>query len=237
MSLRPVISDITCLVILVSCLCGLAMSQRRLAKPIPLGFNPNPYSPQYSPKPPAPTVPTQYDPEPAQQYDPSANSVAYSTPAPFSVAPRQNYDSNSVRNKDYVTPIPIIRFDKEQSIDGSYRASYETGNNIVAEETGFLKNVGVKDQEALVQHGSYSYTSPDGTVITVTYTADEGGFRAEGAHLPTPPPVPEEIQKSLDLIYENIRLQQEAAAKDPKLYKALQEQEEGFADNYPQNYR
>lgn len=68
--------------------------------------------------------------------------------------------------------------------------------------------MGVKDQEALVQHGSYSYTSPEGTVITVHYTADEGGFRAEGAHLPTPPPVPEEIQKSLDLIYENIRIQE-----------------------------
>lgn len=85
--------------------------------------------------------------------------------------------------------------------------SYETGNNIIAEETGFLKNVGIKDEEALVQHGSYQYTSPEGTVITVTYTADEGGFRPEGVHLPTPPPVPEEIQKSLDLIYEQIRLQ------------------------------
>lgn len=26
------------------------------------------------------------------------------------------------------------------------------------------------------------------------------GFRAEGAHLPTPPPIPEAIQRSLDLI-------------------------------------
>jgi hypothetical protein len=86
--------------------------------------------------------------------------------------------------------------------------SYETGNNIIAEETGFLKNVGIENEEALVQHGSYSYTAPDGSIITVTYTADEQGFRAEGAHLPTPPPIPAEIQKSLDIIYEQIRLQQ-----------------------------
>lgn len=39
--------------------------------------------------------------------------------------------------------------------------------------------------------GSYSYTSPEGKPITVTYIADELGFRAEGNHLPTPPPIPE----------------------------------------------
>lgn len=85
--------------------------------------------------------------------------------------------------------------------------SYETGNSIIAEETGFLKNVGVKDEEALVQYGSYSYTDPDGNIITVRYTADEGGFRAEGDHLPTPPPVPPEVQKGLDIIFESIRQQ------------------------------
>lgn len=28
--------------------------------------------------------------------------------------------------------------------------------------------------------GSYSYTGPDGVVYTITYIADENGFRAEG---------------------------------------------------------
>lgn len=37
--------------------------------------------------------------------------------------------------------------------------------------------------------GSYSYTGPDGIVYTINYIADENGFRAEGAHIPTPPPV------------------------------------------------
>lgn len=40
-----------------------------------------------------------------------------------------------------------------------------------------------------VMQGSYSYTGPDGIVYTITYIADENGFRAEGAHIPTPPPV------------------------------------------------
>lgn len=46
--------------------------------------------------------------------------------------------------------------------------------------------------------GAYSYTGDDGQVYTVTYTADENGFHAQGAHLPTPPPMPEAIAKSLE---------------------------------------
>lgn len=78
--------------------------------------------------------------------------------------------------------------------------SYVTGDGQQAQAQGYLKNAGYKDQEAEVIQGSYSYTAPDGTPITVNYIADEDGFRAEGAHLPTPPPVPEAIQRSLAVI-------------------------------------
>lgn len=88
---------------------------------------------------------------------------------------------------------------------GDFR--YETGNNIYAEEQGFLKSVS-ENNDALVQHGSYSYTAPDGQVITVEYTADEFGFRVKGDHIPTPPPVSPEIQKGLDLIYAGIKANQ-----------------------------
>lgn len=88
--------------------------------------------------------------------------------------------------------------------------SYETGNNIIAEESGYIKTFGegADKTEGLVQQGSYSYTSPDGQVISVQYTADETGFHVSGDHLPTPPPVSEEIQKGLDLIYAGIRQQE-----------------------------
>ncbi|XP_026486142.1 endocuticle structural glycoprotein SgAbd-2-like [Vanessa tameamea] len=96
--------------------------------------------------------------------------------------------------------IPIIRQNQEINPDGSYQYSYETGNGIAAQEQGYLKNAGIKDAEAQVAQGSFSYTSPEGVPITLNYIADENGFRAEGAHLPTPPPTPDSILRSLQLI-------------------------------------
>lgn len=89
--------------------------------------------------------------------------------------------------------MPILKFESNQNHDGSYQYAYETGNGISAHEQGFVKNAGVKDGEIQVAQGYYSYTSPDGHPISVHYTADENGFKAEGAHLPTPPPLPKEI--------------------------------------------
>ncbi|CAG9127111.1 unnamed protein product [Plutella xylostella] len=100
--------------------------------------------------------------------------------------------------QQYTTePIPIIRQEQVINPDGSYKWSYETGNGIAAEEQGYVKNQGVPEQEAQVAQGQYQYTAPDGQLIQLTYIADENGFQPQGAHLPTPPPVPEEIQKAL----------------------------------------
>ncbi|KAF4520077.1 hypothetical protein B566_EDAN014182 [Ephemera danica] len=96
--------------------------------------------------------------------------------------------------------IPILAYSNEHSHDGSYSFSYQSADGTAHQEAGYVKNAGVPEQEAMVAQGSYSYTAPDGTPITVTYVADENGFRAEGAHLPTPPPIPEAIQRSLDFI-------------------------------------
>ncbi|XP_026328413.1 endocuticle structural glycoprotein SgAbd-2-like [Hyposmocoma kahamanoa] len=96
--------------------------------------------------------------------------------------------------------IPILRQSQEVNFDGSYQYSYETGNGIAAQEQGYLKNAGVKDAETQVAQGSFSYTSPEGIPITLSYIADEYGFRAEGAHLPTPPPIPEAIARALQYI-------------------------------------
>jgi hypothetical protein len=43
--------------------------------------------------------------------------------------------------------------------------SYETGNNIIAEESGFFKDINEDTGDGtLVQKGSYSYEAPDGQV-------------------------------------------------------------------------
>ncbi|KAI4465702.1 cuticle protein [Holotrichia oblita] len=146
----------------------------------------------------------------------------------------QQYD----RSRESTTFIPILRFEKEQGEGGSYKTAWETGNNIVAQEEGFLKSLGPdpdipgEELNAQVQQGSYMYTAPDGQIITVTYTADERGFHATGDHLPTPPPVSPEVQKGLDLIYAGIRAQEEAAANQP-----IKEPQQGRRDNLiPQDY-
>ncbi|XP_063220023.1 endocuticle structural glycoprotein SgAbd-8-like [Bacillus rossius redtenbacheri] len=96
------------------------------------------------------------------------------------------------------SPIPIISYENEGvNFDGSYKWRYETANDIQAEETGFVKNLGQPEQEAQVAQGSYSYTDPDGARVSLTYTADENGYRPEGTHLPVPPPIPEAILRAL----------------------------------------
>ena len=88
--------------------------------------------------------------------------------------------------------------------------SYETGDGIRAQEQGYLKNAGAgPDAEAQTVQGSYSYTGPDGNTISLTYTADENGFVPQGDHLPTPPPIPEAILRSLE---QNAREEAAAAA-------------------------
>ncbi|CAD7090703.1 unnamed protein product [Hermetia illucens] len=83
----------------------------------------------------------------------------------------------------------IKSYASDISPDGSYQYAYETTNGIAAQEQG----VGGRQAQ-----GGFSYTSPEGIPIQIAYTADENGFHPEGAHLPIPPPIPQEILKSLE---------------------------------------
>ncbi|CAH2237039.1 jg9531 [Pararge aegeria aegeria] len=109
------------------------------------------------------------------------------------------YQQQIHQQQQYTTePIPIIQQDQIINPDGSYKWNYETGNGISAEEAGYVKNLGIPDQEAQTAQGQYKYTAPDGQIIQLQYIADENGFQPQGAHLPTPPPIPADIQKALD---------------------------------------
>ncbi|RZC38589.1 Chitin bind 4 domain containing protein [Asbolus verrucosus] len=98
---------------------------------------------------------------------------------------------------------PILKQEQEVNFDGSYRSSYETGNGIAAQEQGVLKNAGGGEAEAEEVQGSFQYTAPDGTPISLQYLANENGFQPQGAHLPvapTPPPIPPAIARALAYI-------------------------------------
>ncbi|CAG9770931.1 unnamed protein product [Ceutorhynchus assimilis] len=83
--------------------------------------------------------------------------------------------------------VPIVKYINDNNGEGTYRYNYETANSISAEEHG----------DARGAQGSYSYISPEGEHVSVSYTADENGYVAHGSHLPTPPPIPEAILKSI----------------------------------------
>ncbi|XP_060518262.1 endocuticle structural glycoprotein SgAbd-4-like [Cylas formicarius] len=99
-------------------------------------------------------------------------------------------------------PIKIISQTNEISPEGNYEWSFETANGIKAEEKGTLKKTNdPENPEAIVAQGQVSYTDNEGNQISLTYTADdEGGFQPQGSHLPTPPPIPPNIQRALDWI-------------------------------------
>lgn len=94
---------------------------------------------------------------------------------------------------------------------------YASENGIKAEETGTLKRADSPDKnDAVIAQGSYSYTSPEGELIEITYIADDvRGFVAQGSHIPTPPPVPYEIQEALKLILSTPPEQRQTGAYKP----------------------
>lgn len=99
------------------------------------------------------------------------------------------------------SPIAIVKQSQDgPNPDGSYSWNYETANGIQAQEQGSIVPSENSEDGAVSAVGSYSYTADDGTLIQVTYTADENGFQPQGAHLPTSPPIPEEILKALEYI-------------------------------------
>lgn len=95
--------------------------------------------------------------------------------------------------------VGIVRSDSEVNSDGTYHYSFEAENGISAQEQGQLKaNVG--EDGAIEAQGSYQYTAPDGTPISVQYVANENGYQPQGEHIPVAPEIPEQIARALAYI-------------------------------------
>ncbi|XP_060654982.1 larval cuticle protein 2-like [Drosophila nasuta] len=92
-------------------------------------------------------------------------------------------------NNDDVHAETVNRVDDVRA-DG-FSAVLETSNHISESRNGDVHgNI----------HGDYGWISPDGELIQLTYVANENGYHPKGAHLPTSPPIPAAIQRSLEWI-------------------------------------
>ncbi|XP_041984401.1 cuticle protein 3-like [Aricia agestis] len=120
----------------------------------------------------------------------------------------------------------ILRLDNENDGD-RYSYAYETENGIVAEESGIATD-GVRAQ------GGFSYVGDDGKQYSISYTADENGFQPQGEHLPTPPPIPEEILRALE---QNARDEAAGIYDDGSYNENLHGGNNGYAPNGYDNQR
>ncbi|XP_018334653.1 endocuticle structural glycoprotein SgAbd-2-like [Agrilus planipennis] len=119
----------------------------------------------------------------------SLDNVFSSNFLPFSGFP-------AFRTNQFQNNVPILRYSNDNNEDGNYRYAYETGNGISVQETGHF-SPSVPEGGAIVANGGFAFTGTDGQTYSISYTADENGFRPVGAHIPTPPPIPEAIARSL----------------------------------------
>lgn len=76
---------------------------------------------------------------------------------------------------------------------------YETDTGIAHDESGTFQQKGPEEGVVSAQ-GKYSFTSPEGEHVEISYIADDNGFQPQGSHVPVAPPVPEAIQRAIDYI-------------------------------------
>ncbi|KAH8302700.1 hypothetical protein KR044_009773, partial [Drosophila immigrans] len=74
--------------------------------------------------------------------------------------------------------------------DGSYNFNFRTSDGVNEQATGNGDRV----------RGSYSFTSPEGTPVEITYVADENGYQPQGDAIPVAPEVPAQIARALEYI-------------------------------------
>ncbi|CAH1132895.1 unnamed protein product [Ceutorhynchus assimilis] len=116
--------------------------------------------------------PSQVAPDSNTAGSSSQSSFSPNQPAPSSYGKTDYYSQQKYQPSAPQNQIPIIKLETTNNGDGSYSTAYETGNGIQAAEQG--------------------------EKIDLSYTADENGYHPHGDNLPTPPPVPDAILKSIE---------------------------------------
>ncbi|XP_053687035.1 cuticle protein AMP1B-like [Sabethes cyaneus] len=94
-------------------------------------------------------------------------------------------------NNDDRSAVALVN-DFDLNPDGTYSYKYETSNGISASQSG--------GEAGKYANGYFSYLSPDGSRVQLTYLADEYGFQPQGDHLPVEPPAPDHVIQSLEQI-------------------------------------
>ncbi|KAI5631625.1 insect cuticle protein domain-containing protein [Phthorimaea operculella] len=132
----------------------------------------------------------------ATPYKPAPAVVVQQVAAPVSRA----YGVADARSAE------VLKYGNDVNGDGSYNYFYETNNGIAAQEQGVPRNFGGNPPVApAVAQGSFSWTSPEGVPVAISYVADENGYQPQGDAIPTPPPVPPQIARALEYIARTYR--------------------------------
>ncbi|XP_065369449.1 endocuticle structural glycoprotein SgAbd-3 [Calliphora vicina] len=102
----------------------------------------------------------------------------------------------------YAKEVELISHEAMVEYDGKFHYHYELGDGSRATQDGVLKQVDAEhDGEAI--EGRFAFIADDGHEYALSYTADENGYRPVGAHLPTPPPTPDSVLKTLQYLKEH----------------------------------
>ncbi|XP_068226150.1 cuticle protein AM1199-like [Palaemon carinicauda] len=123
----------------------------------------------------------------APQFFPRTFPFRHTQPRPFRPIPQpQPY---------YNRHINTIRDFREDQGNGNFRYEFQTENGINVNAVG---RPGSRGQSNIA--GGFSFPFPEGGSGSVSYVADEFGYRPESPLLPTPPPLPahavEQIRKA-----------------------------------------
>lgn len=81
-----------------------------------------------------------------------------------------------------------LKFESDNNPDGSHAYAYETSNGISAQETG------ANGESA----GSFKWTSPEGELIEISYTAGADGYVPVGNVVPVAPEIPAHVLRLVE---------------------------------------